>query len=339
MLVTALVGAAGMLGCAEPVRATLVGLRGCGLEDEELDALRITPRGDFPSSAVNATLVHGGMASIPELPDDAAAITVEGLFGDLPAPLAVGRAPVDADPEGELRMYFAPPDEVCAVNSGVDFREGASIAANANGDIILVGGRDEDGRMLDDVVVTRDDDPDQLVSPLDRGTPAPVTGAALVAVSDRVFALIGGARSDAIPQGTWLAIDLDLQQPVPRGTDVPTLDALGVAVPRGYHAAAMLPDGRVLVTGGCSILDRGSSGPAFGSCLPSKAGVTPTAFFIDPSTDPPTAIRAQELLQPRYDHELLVARDGAVFVIGGRDVNGDGVRTIERTTADSNSWT
>ena len=54
-----------------------------GARNAELGSLVIVPRGDFPAGSVDATRADGGLKRLPELPDDVAAITVEGRFGDI----------------------------------------------------------------------------------------------------------------------------------------------------------------------------------------------------------------------------------------------------------------
>ncbi|MBC8066709.1 MAG: hypothetical protein IAG13_00115, partial [Deltaproteobacteria bacterium] len=135
---------AALAGCGEEPRATLVAFRGCGLDDEELSSLVVLPRGDFPSAAVESQRVATGTVRLPELPDDAAAITVEGKFGDVTE--AVGRTARLHGVDGEVPVYFAPEDQMCSLVAAVAWREDAAIAASRGGDIVVAGGRDEIGR-------------------------------------------------------------------------------------------------------------------------------------------------------------------------------------------------
>src|SRR5205085_12572560 len=114
----------------------------------ELSSLVIVPRGDFPAGSVDATRADGGLKRLPELPDDVAAITVEGRFQDITE--AVGRT-ARLDEDGELAIYFAPPDELCVVNTALGFREDGAIAVNPMGDVLIAGGRDDKGALLDDI--------------------------------------------------------------------------------------------------------------------------------------------------------------------------------------------
>jgi hypothetical protein len=316
-------------GCSDDVRATLVALRGCGLEEEPLASLRVVPRGDFPLNAIDDKVVRGGTLRLPAIPDDATGITVEGFVGDFVE--AVGRTPRLDDPEGPMPVYFAPPGELCVVHSGVDFREVGGMAVGPGGDIVVVGGRDRFGRLLHDVIHTRDDV--DVVTPLDRGLAEPLTGAAVVPTGARSFAVIGGARQDSHVLDAWVPIDFELTHPV---RPYFRLDAVGVDdVARAYHAAAVLPDGRVMVTGGCA------GNLALDASCDTTAGlqkVLANSYFVDPSTDPPTVTDAPSLQDPRFDHQMFVARDGAVFVVGGRTLDGGASLGIERWWPGSSSW-
>ena len=317
-----------LAGCGDEVTATLVGLQGCGLEGEMLDALRIVPRGDFPESAVDATVVHGGTARLPEVPDDANAITVEGLVGDFS--IAVGRTPRLHGERGEMPVYFAAPNELCPMQSGVDFRDVGGLAVGPGGDIVVVGGRNGDGVLVPDVIHTRDDD--LLVSPLEQGLQAAATGMVVVPTGDETFGIFGGARFDTQVLDHWVAIDFTQPQPL---QSMPThLDGIGVEVARGYHAAVTLADGRVLVTGGCENLLEDNSCDVD----PQMGSIRSDSFFIDPSTEPPTVTKGDELAAPRFDHQMFVARDGAVFVVGGRTYEGGVDLGVERWWLDSGGW-
>jgi len=151
----------------------------------------------------------------------------------------------------------------------------------------------------------------------------------VVPIGERRFVVIGGATADGRVLDQLVPIDLGAALPV--GPAI-RIDAPGVEGKRSYHAAAVLPDGRVLVTGGCNELDISSR------CLPSVGHVLDSAFILDARVDSPTFERAPSMLVARFGHELLVARDGAVFAVGGRNHLGRGVVTIERWTPDVGAW-
>lgn len=313
-------------GCGEEIRATLVALPGCGLEELDLSAVRVVPRGDFPTSAATAEVFGPGRGTLPELPAGADALTVEGQFGDFT--VAVGRTARLDDARGALPVYFAPEDQLCALPSGVDFRDVGGLAVGPEGDVLLVGGRDRNDRLLDDVIHVRDDD--DLVTPFDRGLPSPATGMVVVPTGPRTFAIIGGARADGRALDHYVPVDLDRRSPVGAALRI---DVDGIDTARGYHAGVVLGDGRILVTGGCSALDLQSR------CVPSDRHVFATGFVIDPRVDPPTFEAAPPMAQKRYEHTLLTARDGTVLAVGGRNRDGDGVATIERWHPDAPEWT
>lgn len=317
----------GLLACAPDDRPTLVALGGCGLDQIELSVLLLVPRGDFPAAAADGTVVDGGRSGLGGVPPEAAAITVEGKFAD--ATLAVGRTARLEEPDGRLPIYFAPEDELCAVGSAIEFRDVGSMAVGPEGDVLLVGGRDEKGRLVDDIVHARD--VEEFVTPLPRPLPSPTTGMVVAATGPQQFLVIGGATSDGRVLDQVLPIDLDGADPIGRPTRI---DVPGIVAKRSHHAGARIADGRVLVTGGCTALDLHSY------CVPSPGAVLESSFLVDArQSGAPTFERAPSMLVARFGHELLVARDGAVFAVGGRNVTGRGVVTIERWAPGETAWT
>lgn len=81
-----------------------------------------------------------------------------------------------------------------------------------------------------------------------------------------------------------------------------------LAVPRAVHAATLLLDGRVLITGGCSRNGCGGNEEAMGSEL------------FDPSTGEFTA--GPLLTTPRAGHTATLLPDGRVLVVGGYEAEG-----------------
>ncbi len=316
-----------LAGCGEDLRPVLVALRGCGLDSIELSGVEVVPRGDFPETVANGRVVTGGRSGIDDLPDDTVALTIEGKFAD--ATLAVGRTSRLENDERVIAIYFAPEDALCAVERGTDvaFRDVGAIAVGPEGDIVMIGGRDPDGRILDDIVHTRD--VDKAVTRLPRPIPSPTTGLAVVPVGARRFAAIAGATADGRVLDQLHVINLD--DPSLVGPAI-RIDGPGIDGRRSYHAAVPLLDGRTLVSGGCTSLDLTSR------CSPTAGHVLSTAFFIDARSDPPTFERAPSMIVSRFAHELLLARDGTVFAVGGRNHLGRGVVTIERLATGGGDW-
>lgn len=103
---------------------------------------------------------------------------------------------------------------------------------------------------------------------------------------------------------------------------------------RVYHTAALLPDGKVLVTGG-------TTGAMFGS-----GEILGSAEIYDPDTN--TWTEAQPLLQARADHTATLLPDGQVLVAGGYNPPPDGgegeeipepyLASAELYDPEANSW-
>lgn len=316
-------------GCQGDVEATLVAIRGsCGPDNLELSELSIVPRGDFPT--VEPTESHGGETRLPALPPDVAGITVEGRFEDISE--AVGRTARLGT--GEIPVYFAPIEELCVVQSGIDERQLGAVAVGPEGDVLLAGGRDKRDTLLREIRHTRDDAQDELVAPLPGGMPVATSGFVVVPLGERRFAAIGGARADGHVVDHFVPIDLDASDPVgdPWGISVEGIDA----VARAYHAAAVLPNGRAVVSGGCRALDTDYR------CEPSAGHVLRTTFAIAPSVEDPTGRptfqRGPDHIVARYDHQLLASRDGVLFAAGGRSIDGRRVITIERLRPGTFEW-
>jgi hypothetical protein len=319
-----------MASCQGDVEATLVAIRGCGLDDVELSELAIVPRGDFPT--VEPTESHGGVERLPDLPENAAGITVEGRFEDISE--AVGRTS-RLGGKGDIPVYFAPIEELCVVRSTIDERELGAVAVGPEGDVLLAGGRDVlgsgEGTLLREIMHTRDDD--EIVASLPSGMPVATTGFVVVPLGGRRFAAIGGAKSDGHVVDQIVPIDLDAPDPTGDPWRI-TVDGVD-PVARAYHAAAVLPNGRSLVSGGCRALDVDNR------CDPSVGHVLRSTFAVEPPVDAseePTFQRGPDHIVARYDHQLLASRDGVLFAVGGRSVEGRRVITIERLRPGTFAW-
>jgi hypothetical protein len=91
-----------------------------------------------------------------------------------------------------------------------------------------------------------------------------------------------------------------------------------MARPRSGHAAALLPDGRVLVTGGWDGHSRPDE-PADCGAFCDRMNHTPETY--DPATGGWTP-SAASMVETRQDHTMTSVSDGAVLITGGQDAAG-----------------
>lgn len=311
----------------------LTPLWGCGLEGEVLTTVRARARGDLPAAEADSVLLDGGSASLNDLPPGVEAVTVEGLFGESVV-LAVGRTP-RLPRDGSQPVYVSPPDQLCPVESDLAPRDRTSVAAGPRGVVLAVGGEGAEEQLLDEVVLLRDDDDAVLVT--EATLPYPSRGHSLTPLGGDAFVLVGGATAGPIPLGDAVVLhadrdtmSVDIEEPVAL-----RLDDGSPVTPRAHHGAVALPDGRVLVQGGCTHVERAA-------CVPSEASVLRSGFYLDARGSDPTTVTAEAappMLHPRYDHTLLASRDGAVFAIGGHDDQDEGLRDIEMLLPGTPGWT
>ena len=90
------------------------------------------------------------------------------------------------------------------------------------------------------------------------------------------------------------------------------------------HRSTLLPDGRVLVTGGTSVVEADLLGPET------------TAEIYDPILNEWTLISTE--LLARKDHSAVLTPGGKVILIGGGDPAGAGVLPIESYDIENNEW-
>src|SRR5216117_345905 len=114
------------------------------------------------------------------------------------------------------------------------------------------------------------------------------------------LAFLAQAQAPQVPSGTW----------APGGT---------MSRPRTGASAALVPDGRVLITGGM-----GATGPTATAEL-----FNPTGIF--------TAAAPMNVARTR--HSSIALRDGRVLVAGGITANGGATRRAEVYDAASGLWT
>lgn len=317
-----------LCACEEEVVATLIPLSGCGLEEGRLNGLTIRARGDFPATPAAQLPVATPGDELRDLPEDVRGITVEGKFGE--SIEAVGRTARLAS-EGPLPVYFSPPDELCPISPEVPGRTVGALAVTPGGHALAVGGRSPNGLLVQDIVYMRDIEGE--VTQLDEVLPLPATGQTLHAIDDETLLVVGGAGTNRTALRSIARIDLvDPPQVVHVSDPIPIEVPGRIERGRAYHGSVRLLDGRIAVVGGCSAVDEE------GNCVASADAVTRTGFVMQVDGDPPTFEAIPDLIVPRYAHAVLRADDGVLFAVGGRGVDGEGVRTVEVFLPMSGAW-
>jgi hypothetical protein len=296
-------------GCREPDPPRLVAHVGCGIDDDLVDTLRVQARGDFPTASGTQVLFSGGEETLAwgGLPVDG--VTVEGLFGQTVE--AVGRTARMAE-EGDIPVYFARVDGLCPVEDDAGPREGAAVAVGPLGDVLVVGGRDGQGRLLDEVIHLHDEE-GRARSLTDR-LPAPRVGHTVHALGERRFLVVGGASTGVDALEHVVLVDLEDEEG-PVGRALPVALDVDEGPARAHHAADVSPDGRILVAGGCKRLTPEAE------CLvgddmddPSVHG---TGVWIEAVGTNLVFRPGPELVVPRFGAHLSFQRDGVAFLAGG----------------------
>jgi hypothetical protein len=309
-------------GCGGPETIELVAIRGCGLE-QQFSGLRVRVLGDLALGGGSEVLLGPGEhGTIPALPDHATGIAAEGLFGTtvtavgrsfgIDPTLAAGRIEGFGDHERVLPVYFAEPDSLCAVDEQPSPRESPSAAGPA-GDVLLAGGVDDQGALLD-ALVHVDLFTGELQT-LEASLPSPRRGHVVHAVADRRFVIIGGAEPNA-------AIDRLLIVDVATGSveDVGSLQLDGEPQALSEHASARSGvDGRILLAGGCDDVD------AQARC----EGALARSLWLDPN-DLGSTQRLPDLAVPRHSAHALVSADGVAWIAGGLDADALALGSVER---------
>jgi len=94
----------------------------------------------------------------------------------------------------------------------------------------------------------------------------------------------------------------------------------GLVMPRWDHAATLLPNGQILITGGCN-----------------DSGVLASAELFDPATETFAAL-ASAMTTPRAGHTATLLPDGRVLILGGEGAGG-ALATGEVFTLSTTSFT
>ncbi|HEX6837567.1 MAG TPA: hypothetical protein VF334_13395, partial [Polyangia bacterium] len=134
--------------------------------------------------------------------------------------------------------------------------------------------------------------------------PAPRWGAATATLGDGTLLVVGGYTTSDGTGGGTLATDALIVAADGSST------AISLPTPRAFAVATLLPDGRVLVTGGSDAM-----GPRDDALVFSTA----TRSFAAPA---PSAGARATMLSPRSLHTATALPSGAVFLFGGNDGHG-----------------
>ncbi|WP_052547253.1 hypothetical protein [Enhygromyxa salina] len=321
-------------GCSRSDSIDLAAIRGCGL-DQEFSGLRVRVLGDFPASGGSELLLGPGeQGSIPELPAGATGVAAEGLFGTtttaigrswgVDAELGRGRLP-GFDDAPVLSVFFAAPDSLCEVDTQPSARAESAAAAHPSGDVLVVGGLDGGGALLDEVFHV-----DLLTGEgraLAARLPQPRRGHSVHAIDGRRFVILGGAGPNAVAQDRVI---VDVAGPG-SVTVVDPLEVDGDALVSSDHATASSPNSarQVLVAGGCDVVDPQAR------CDPASA--LAATHWIDPA-QPSATVQLPPLTQPRFGAHAAVSPDGVAWVAGGVGSDGDRLGSVERMRP-GEAWT
>ena len=274
-----------------------------------VNSVRVTAQGDFPPEATLTAAASTTTAATLALPTATRDVVIEG-FG--PTGLAAfGRTPtlaLDGAPGGPLGIAYGPPDGVCATGDMQVKRAGHHATTLGDGAVLVTGGfNDGDGAATQ---VERYDP---------RTASFALTGASLDPRAVLLHAAAALADGGALVSG-GVGIGVN-DAPAGIAVDFATrFDATGahagkpsvlVGGPRAGHSATVLPDGRVFLAGGCTVLDAGA-------CSPNMT-LASTEIY-DPKADLFAAGPA--LAHARFGHDAVLRGDGTVLLVGGRGEGG-----------------
>src|SRR5438477_844754 len=117
----------------------------------------------------------------------------------------------------------------------------------------------------------------------------------------------------------FLGAGLVLMRPCADGSPIIFEETGSLATGRVYHAQTLLPNGKVLVTGGFNDID-----------------VFASAELYDPATE--TWMATGSLNVPRFRHTATLLPDGRVLVAGGLDLSG-AIASAELYDPATGTWT
>jgi hypothetical protein len=312
-------------GCGGPETIELAAIRGCGL-DQAFSGLRVRVLGDLaPGGGTELLLGPGERGRIPALPDRATGIAAEGLFGTtvtavgrsygIDPTLAIGRIAGSDDDASSLSVYFAEPDSLCALDEQPSPRTSPS-AAGLAGDLLLAGGVDAQGELLDELVHV--DLFSGELHPLAASLPSPRQGHVVHALQDRRFVILGGAEPD-VALDQLLIVDVAHASVEVAGPLRVDGEPQALAQPASARSGV---DGRILLAGGCDEVD------AQARC----EGALDLALWIDLNQlgSNGGTQRLPDLVVARHAADALVSADGVAWIAGGLDADGIGLGSVER---------
>ncbi|MCE9577303.1 MAG: hypothetical protein K8W52_29410, partial [Deltaproteobacteria bacterium] len=307
-------------GCgADAIRIELVPVDAvpggtCG-RPADAKTLFVTALGDFP--AEGRSLGASAPASFGDFPVDTRQFTVEilGANGAIRAigktrPLVLGELPDGT----RVPVMMAPPDGFCPVGAMSAARDRPLVVRLGAGALVL-GGSD-DGAPLHTAEYY---DPatgrfSPVAVPSVYATALAFTGAAATAMPDGRAVVTGGASA------AYVVFDPETRAYTPPG-------ALGQV--RAYHAAVALPDDKIALFGGCTLLNQTT-----GECEP--GGADPTAAVVVALTNGELAVGPRAAVARLGGSARLeaggsdLAGPPQLLVVGGVNALGQPVTVSER---------
>jgi hypothetical protein len=296
-------GTAAAMGCGDRPRVTLEPVRiegsSCGRPDGAT-GLVVTALGELPETVRAVPL--GEVVDITDFPAGTRQIEVSVLgpagtaaFGRT-APFAL-----DALDDGAvLPIFMAPPDDGCPVTALGEARDRPLVIAAGDG-ALVVGGQGADGPLgtaewYDPARGTFEaiDTPQALRGP--RGA----AGMVSATLPDGRVVLTGGDRP------VFVVFDPATRTFVRTGA----LFEL-----RAHHASVAIDERRVLVAGGCGMLDD------LGLCVPGSERRRSFVIDVEAASEEDTIVDGPDLAIARVDG-VAIREPGAVLLVGGRDEAG-----------------
>lgn len=294
--------------CGTPTRMLelVPSLSGCA-SSSAINSVRVSALGDFPPTAANVTATRPGQAVSLSIPPGTQVITVEGV-GQGNVVLLLGRtAPLQlsAVAGARLPIAYGAPDALCPTAALNIARTGHHATLLPSGNVVITGGADADGYAVTALELYLPTANPASFRPVDGVglSDRRALGHAVVVLPDGGFVVTGGAPPSGFASEIYTRHRAD-------GTFAGPELGLGGG-PRALHTATLLRDGRILLTGGCAVVGRGSCQPG---------AVLATAMLLDPATGRFTG--APPLLHARYGHEAVLRGDGSLLILGGRGEQG-----------------